>query len=181
MRAQDRPRRAEKTAIVEEIRSRIDRGSFLILAEYRGMKVEQLNALRRKLRGTGAEVHVYKNRMIRVVTRERGWGGLDTALRGQSAMVTGGDVVQTAKALQQYAAETSGRPAVRGGVLGRAVLSASDVSALAALPAREVLLAQMVGTVAAPLSRLVGVMQQKLSSLVYVLKAVEEKKAAKPA
>ena len=62
-------------------------------------------------------------------------------------------------------------------MLGSAVLSSEDVKALAAMPSREVLLSQFVGTVAAPLSRVVGVLHQKLSSLVYVLKAVEEKKS----
>ena len=169
--------RPEKTAIVDEIRSRVDRSSFLLLAEYRGMKVEHFNALRRHLRKTGSEVHVYKNRLIRVVSRERGWAGLDTSLRGQSALVTGQDVVQTAKLLKDCAAVTGGLPTVKGGMLGSAVLSSEDVKALAAMPSREVLLSQFVGTVAAPLSRVVGVLHQKLSSLVYVLKAVEEKKS----
>jgi large subunit ribosomal protein L10 len=69
-------------------------------------------------------------------------------------------------------------PTVKVGVMGNLVLTAAQVDALAELPPREVLLGQVVGTIAAPLSRLVGVMKQKVSTIVYVLKAIEDKKNA---
>ena len=92
------------------------------------------------------------------------------------AVVTGRDVTQAAKVLKKFTGENKDQPAVKGGVLGNAPLVKEDIDNLASLPGREVLIAQLVGTLAAPMSRLAGVMQQKVATLVYVLRAVEEKK-----
>lgn len=167
--------RPEKTAILGEIGTRVNASSFLLLAEYRGLKVEQFTELRRQLGKVGARVQVVKNRLLRLVTRERGWTDLDGQLKGQSALITGTDVVQTAKVLKRFGS-ANGIPAAKAGMMGNMYLTPAQIDALAELPPREVLLGQFVGTVAAPLSRLVGVMKQKVSTLVYVLKAIEEKK-----
>jgi large subunit ribosomal protein L10 len=91
------------------------------------------------------------------------------------AIVTGTDVVQAAKTLKKFNS-ANGMPQVKAGYMGNVYLTSAEIDVLAELPPREVLLAQVVGTVAAPLSRLVGVLQQKVSSIVYVLKAIENKK-----
>jgi len=170
--------RPEKTSIVGDISARVNGSSFVLVAEYRGLKVEQFSDLRRQLAKAGARIQVVKNRLLRLITRERGWKDLEPSLKGQSAIVTGVDVVQAAKILKQFGG-VSGLPAVKAGMMGDSYLTSAQVKTLAELPPREVLLGQFVGTVAAPLSRLVGVMKQKVSTIVYVLKAVEEKKNAK--
>lgn len=170
--------RPEKKSILDEISTRVNGSSFLLVAEYRGMSVEQFSDLRLRLGKAGARIQVVKNRLLRLVTRERGWTGLEPALRGQSAIVIGTDVVQTAKVLKEFSS-AGGVPAVKAGVMGDMPLTAVQIDALAELPPREVLLGQFVGTVAAPLSRLVGVMKQKVSTIVYALKAIEEKKNVK--
>jgi len=109
---------------------------------------------------------------------ERGWKDLAPLLRGQSAVVTGQDVVQTARLLKQFGSSNK-VPAIKGGVMDGQLLSSAEVGALADLPPREALLSMVVGTIAAPMSRLVGVMHQKLASLIYVLRAAEEKQSAK--
>ena len=167
--------RPEKTAIVGEISTRVNGSSFLLLAEYRGLKVDQFSDLRRQLGKAGARVQVVKNRLLRLITNEKGWKQLDGQLKGQSAIITGPDVVEAAKVLKRFSS-ANGIPAVKAGMMGNMYLTPAQVDALAELPPREVLLGQFVGTVAAPLSRLVGVMKQKVSTLVYVLKAVEAKK-----
>lgn len=167
--------RPEKTSIVGEISTRVNGSSFLLLAEYRGLKVDQFSDLRRQLGKAGARVQVVKNRLLRLITREKGWTDLSGQLKGQSAIITGSDVVQAAKILKRFGS-ANGIPAVKAGMLGNMYLTPAQVDALAELPPREVLLGQFVGTVAAPLSRLVGVMKQKVSTIVYVLKAVEEQK-----
>lgn len=169
--------RPEKQSILGELNSQVNSSDFVFVAEYRGMKVEQFSELRRKLAKTGARMQVVKNRFLRLITKEKGWQDLDTSLKGQSAIVTGTDVVQAAKALKQFNTAT-GLPVVKAGVMGNVILTSAQIDALAELPPREVLLSQLVGTVAAPLSRLVGVLKQKVSSIVYVLKAVEDKKNA---
>ena len=152
--------------------------SFVLLTDYQGMKVEQFTELRRQLRGVGAELHVVKNRYFRQVTAERGWQGLEQNLTGFTAVVTGRrDVTETAKVLIRFKTEAK-VPAIKAGMLGATYLTAASIAELAELPAKEVLQAQVVGTLAAPMSRLVGVMTQKLASLVYVLRAIEDKKRA---
>ncbi|MEI6563321.1 MAG: 50S ribosomal protein L10 [bacterium] len=167
--------RLEKQAILEEITSRVNESSFVLVAEYRGMKVDQFSDLRRKLNKAGARMQVVKNRFLRLITREKGWQDLDASLKGQSAIVTGTDVVQAAKTLKQFSS-ANGLPLMKAGVMGNTILTAAQIDALAELPPREVLLGQVVGTVAAPLTRLVGVLKQKVSTIVYVLKAIEDKK-----
>jgi large subunit ribosomal protein L10 len=169
--------RPEKQSIYEEITARINGSSFVLVAEYRGMKVDQFSELRRQLRKSGARMQVVKNRFLRLIMRDKGWSGLDPSLKGQSAIVTGTDVVQAAKVIKQFS-RTGGRPVMKAGVMGNLILTADQIVALAELPPREVLLGQVVGTIAAPLSRLVGVLKQKVSTIVYVLKAVEDKKNA---
>ncbi|MEI6787031.1 MAG: 50S ribosomal protein L10 [bacterium] len=169
--------RPEKQSIYEEITARINGSSFVLVAEYRGMKVDQFSELRRQLRKSGARMQVVKNRFLRLIMRDKGWSGLDPSLKGQSAIVTGTDVVQAAKVIKLFS-RTGGLPVMKSGVMGNVILTSEQVVALAELPSREVLLGQVVGTVAAPLSRLVGVLKQKVSTIVYVLKAVEDKKNA---
>ncbi|MEI8351418.1 MAG: 50S ribosomal protein L10 [bacterium] len=169
--------RPEKQAIFEEINSQISGSSFVIVAEYRGLKVEQFSDLRRQLHKVGAKIQVVKNRFLRVMTRDKGWSGLESSLKGQSAIVTGVDVVKAAKTIKLFN-KANGLPLVKSGVMGNMILTSAQIGALAELPPREVLLGQVVGTVAAPLSRLVGVMKQKVTTIVQVIKAVEDKKNA---
>lgn len=170
--------RPEKKSILDEVTTRVNGSAFVLVADYRGLSVEQFMDLRRRLGKVGARIQVVKNRLLRLVTRERGWTMLDPALKGQSAVVVGSDVVQAAKVLKEFSS-AGGIPVVKAGVMGNMPLTTAQVDALAELPPREVLLGQFVGTVAAPLSRLVGVMKQKVSTIVYALKAIEEKKNVK--
>ncbi len=167
--------RPEKKSIYDEISARVNDSEYLLVAEYKGLKVDQLSDLRRQLRKAGSRMQVVKNRLVRLIAREKGWEKIEPALKGQSAIVTGKNIVQAAKMLKEFNG-AGGMPQVKAGYMGNVYLSAAQVDALAELPPREVLLGQVVGTVAAPLSRLVGVLQQKVSSVVYVLKAIENKK-----
>jgi large subunit ribosomal protein L10 len=169
--------RLEKKSIYDEIGARVKGSSFVIVAEYRGLKVDQFSDLRRQLKKSGARLQVVKNRLLRLISRDKGWTDLDSSLKGQSAIVTGTDLIQAAKTLKKFSGD-GGMPTVKGGVMGDLVLTPAQINHLAELPPREVLLGQVVGTIAAPLSRLVGVMKQKVSTIVYVLKAIEDKKNA---
>ena len=105
--------RPEKTAIVGEISDRVNSASFLLLADYRGLKVDQFSDLRRQLGKAGARVQVVKNRFLRLITRERGWTDIDGQLKGQSAVITGTDVVQAAKVLKKFSGASSVRRALK--------------------------------------------------------------------
>jgi large subunit ribosomal protein L10 len=172
--------RSEKKSIVEELKSKVGESVFVILADYRGLSVAKTADLRKRLRGVSASFQVVQNRMFKRVAQDLSVGGLEGGLKGPSAMVYGkGDVVQAAKVLRDFVRENE-LPVVKIGSLQGVILSAADIAQLAGLPGREALLAQVVGTVAAPLTRLVGVLQQKAASIVYVLRAIQEKKEKAP-
>jgi len=166
--------RPEKEAIVEELRARLEERAFCIFVDYRGLTVEQFSELRAGLRGAKSTVQVVKNAFLQRAAGSLGLSGASDFLDGPAAMVTGADdVTVTAKMLKAFIGE-HGLPTVKGGWLGDKKVSAGDIQEMAEIPPREVVLARFAGTVAAPLTRLVGVMGQKLLSLVYVLKAVEK-------
>ncbi len=168
--------RPEKKAIVDELKSRITDAVFVILTDYRGLSVAKTEDLRRRLQGVNAGFQVVQNRMFRHVARDLSREGFESGLKGPSAMVFGsGDVVQAAKILKDFIKENK-LPLVKVGSMQGVMISAADVEKLAGLPSIEILRSQLVGTIAAPMTRLVGVMSQKVASLLYVLKAVQEKK-----
>lgn len=170
--------RAEKLAVVDEIRSRLEDSEFAILAGYQGLTVEQISELRAKLREDKSSLLVVKNALLSRAAADSDWKGVETLLEGPLALVAGtGDVTVVAKALAEFR-KANQLPTILGGMLRGRLLSSDDVIAMSKIPPREVLLGQVVGTVAAPMSGLVGVMKQKVASLVYCLKAIEEKKAA---
>lgn len=165
--------RPEKESIANEIKERVEGAVFVILADYRGLTVAQTDELRNRLNGASANVQVVKNRILRLADDR-----LTEGLKGPSAMVYGkGDVVQAAKILRDFIRENK-LPVIKIGSLEGTILSAGDLDILASLPSKEGLHAMVVGTLAAPMSQLVGVMNQKVASLLYVLNAVQEKKAA---
>jgi large subunit ribosomal protein L10 len=170
--------RAEKIAIIDEIKGHMERSGYALLVGYQGLNVAKMAALRSELRPMRARMDVVKNTYFGQAAKALGRPRLPpevTALT--TAMVTGeADVAQVVKVLARFA-RTNEALKLKGGFLGAQPLCAADLSELAALESRELLLARAVGTIAAPMMQLVGVMQQKVLSLLYVLKAVEEKKS----
>ena len=168
--------RLEKKAIIDEIRGRLEQSEYAILVGCRGLTVEQMTSLRAKLREGGARLQVVRNTLFGIAAQEAGWDGLTPLLEGPTAMVCGAaDVARTARILKEFVRENA-RLVLKGGRMPDGVLRAQDVVAIAEIPPRPVLLGQLVGVLAAPLSQLVGAMNQKVASLLYVLKAVGEQK-----
>lgn len=176
MRGQDKAKkiRPEKDSVVREIGSRVAAARFVFLVDYTGMNSTRTVEMRRRMRKCGARYQVVPNRLFRQANK----GGIDYGpqLAGPTAMIVGeGDVVETAKVLTGFVKEFD-KPVLKGGALEGRIISAAQVKALASLPAKPVLQAMMLGTLQAPMRNLVGVFSQKLASLVYVLKAAQEKK-----
>jgi large subunit ribosomal protein L10 len=168
--------RPEKTSLVAEIGERIRDAEFAMLVDYRGLTVDKLTELRQQLRQQKSKLMVVPNRFLGIAAGAQGVQGLAPCLEGPTALVTGrGDVTEVAKVLAAYA---KGNPLlkIKGGVIGRTAIPAADVESLAKLPARPVMLGMAVGTIAAPMMGLVGVLNQKVCSLLYVLQAIEKKK-----
>lgn len=169
--------RPEKTEIMREITGRLQDADSAFLLGYGGLTVAEMYTLRQAIRPAGGRALVAKNSMLGKAAASLGWEDLSALLTGPTAVVTGkGDPSELAKALVAFV-KAHEKAAVKGGCLDGRVLQAADVDALSTLPSREVMLSMVVGTVAAPLTQLVGVFNQKLLSLLYVLKAVEAKKS----
>ena len=168
--------RLEKKAIVNELRASLAGASFVILMDYRGLKVRQGEELRRRLAKFGARLNIVKNSFFKLALPEDRRAQVADVLTSPTAVIFGsGDVVETAKVLTGFQQEQHVLTIKRGLLDGR-VLSPADVDTLSKLPARPVLYSMLAGVIAAPMMQLVGVFKQKTSSLVYVLKAAQEKK-----
>ena len=164
--------RAEKVAVVNEVRDKLSSAGAAILTEYRGLKVSELEGLRRSLGQAGGEYKVYKNTLVRLATRDVGMEGIDPLLEGPTAVAfADSDVPAVARALRDF---SRAHPVlvVKGGVMGTSVLSADDATALADIPSREVLLARLAGLMAAPMQQLAGLLQALPRNLAYGLQAL---------
>jgi large subunit ribosomal protein L10 len=165
------PNIQKKQEEVDKLTEQIGRAQLTVLADYRGLTVGDMATLRGRLRDAGGEFHVAKNTLTRRAAAQLGCDDLVPYLVGPTGLAFGyGDPAALAKALTEYA-RISRIFALKGGLLGNRVLPAEDVSRLAELPGREVLLARVVGGVQAPIYGLVGVLSGTLRSLVGVLEA----------
>lgn len=156
--------RPEKAAVVAEVRDRLTRSDAALLTEYRGLDVSAMAELRRSLRAVGGEYKIYKNTLVRLAVREVGLdvddlltGPTAIAFVGESPDGEPGDAAAVAKALRDYS-RTRGELVLKGGVLAGRTLDADGLRALADLPPRPVLLAQVAGAFAAPLAGLAGLL-----------------------
>ncbi len=163
--------REEKIRIVEELGGLLARSNLIVLTDYRGLTVQDMASLRRRLRDQGAEYRVAKNTLLSLAADRAGTPALKDALVGPTAVAFGtGDIAGLARALGDFE-RTSRIFKVKGGLLGHRLLAAGDVAALANLPSRDVLLSQVVAGFQAPISGLVGTLSGVLSGLVGTLEA----------
>ena len=168
--------RPEKKSIVKLVRENISDASYVFVVDYNGMNSEQISELRKKFREFDGFSYVTKNTYLGKAAEDFEWGGNLAGLKGQSMILSGqGDVIDAAKALKKFS--TDNRVAnFKTGVSDGALLTEDDFDALVNLPSKPVLQSMLLGVLAAPMTSLVGVMKQKVSSLVYVLTAAAEKK-----
>ncbi len=172
--------RPEKANIVSDLSEKLNRSPFLLVTDYQRMKVDQFGELRNRLAPTGAEVHVVKNSFLKRAMTASGLPDVAEQLSGQTAVVTGDrDVAPVAKVLKTFAAEFK-IAAVKIGVVDKSVLSTAEVESLADLPSREVLLAQFLGVLSAPATKLVRILNEPASSLARLLKRQGRRRKANP-
>src|SRR5688572_10284191 len=165
--------RQQKERQVAELTEWLRNSETMIVADYRGLTMTQINALRTRLLEQGARFTVVKNTLTRRAAQEAGADALLALLEGPTAIAfleTGGDPAAVAKALQDTARETQVL-AVRGGVLQGRVVSSEDVAELAKLPSLEVLRAQVLGAIIAPLTTIVGLFTAPLQDLAGLIDA----------
>jgi large subunit ribosomal protein L10 len=169
----DNPR-PQKVVVVEEVRERLSSSSGAILTEYRGLNVAEMARLRRSLREAGGQYKIYKNSLVRFAVRDLGLD-LEEMLLGPTAIAfVEGDAASVAKSLRDFS-RTNPNLVIKGGVLGTTVLSARDAGALADLPSREQLLAQLAGAMAAPLQQMAGLLAALPRNFAYGMRALADK------
>lgn len=169
--------RPEKEAAVSEIQDRLQRSAAVVLADYRGLNVQEVTELRKKLREAGVEYKVSKNTLTSRAAQAAAIDGLDQYLTGPTAMAFSyADPVAAAKVLSTFAKDHK-KLTLKGGILEGKVIDFNAVKALADLPSREVLLAQVVGVMQAPLRGMATVLAGPMRKLVYAVDAVRKKQA----
>lgn len=163
--------RPEKTAAVDEIRTRLSESDAAVLTEYRGLTVPELAELRGALRSAGTEYKVFKNTLARLAVQSAGLDELLPMLSGPTAIAfVTGDAVMAAKALRDFG-KANQSLVIKGGLLGPKVLAPEDIAALAEVEPREVLLAKLAGGFQAPLVKAAGLFQAFTRNFAYGLKA----------
>jgi large subunit ribosomal protein L10 len=170
--------RPEKTAVVEEIRTKLDGADAAVLTEYRGLSVRALADLRGSLRPANTEYKVFKNRLARRAAEEAGLTDLLPLLEGPVAIAfVHGDAVPAAKALRDFG-RTNPALVVKGGLLGPRLVTAAELSELADIPPRDQLLAMLAGGFQAPLTKAAGLFQAFTRNFAYGVQALIDQRAA---
>ncbi|MDE0700143.1 MAG: 50S ribosomal protein L10 [Acidimicrobiaceae bacterium] len=172
--------RPEKVAVVDELRQKFADADGTILTEYRGLDVPAMAELRNALREAGGEYKIYKNTLVRLAARDAGLE-IEDLLVGPTALAfvaerpdgSDGDVAAVAKALREFA-KTNELLVIKGGVLGNKPLNSDNIKALAALPSRDVLLAQLAGAFQAPMAKFAGLLSAVPRQFAYALSALIE-------
>ena len=167
----------EKQAVVAEVAKQVAGAQAIVMAENRGMPVAAMTQLRAKARASGVYFRVVKNTLVRRAVADTPFAPLAEKMVGPLAYGIGTDPVAVAKVLNDFA-KTNDKFVITGGAMPGQVMSAKDISALAALPSREELLARLVGTMQAPIVKLVRTMNEVPGKFVRTVAAVRDSKAA---
>jgi large subunit ribosomal protein L10 len=170
--------RPEKTSIVFDLSEKLKHSPFVLVTDYKRMKVSDFGELRNRLAPAGAEVHVVKNNFLKRAMTDSGFPDVSDKLVGQTAVVTGEkDMAPVAKIFKMFAAEFK-IAALKLGFVDRTVLSTAELETLADLPPREVLQAQLLGLLLSSAMGLVRLLNEPGSALARLLKAKSEKEDA---
>jgi large subunit ribosomal protein L10 len=169
-------KREEKEQVVQVLHGELEKSQAVFVTDYMGLNVERITKLRRDIAGAGGSYQVVKNTLLRRASEGTPVAGIEQFFVGPTAVaIARSDAVAVAKALVNFARDNE-KLEIQGGILGSRSMSPADIQELAKMPPKEVLLARMLGSLNAPVSNFVGVLAAIISQLVYVLKAIENKK-----
>jgi len=165
-----------RTRLLDEIKGGVRDRNNTFLLTYSAISAAQLNDLRKDLKQAGAAMFVSRNRLARLALKGTEQDQLAESIQGQTAFVwSDADAVAVSKLLSDFSKKCEGF-LIQGGVVDGAYLNKSDVDRLASLPSREVLQAQLLQTLLAPMTRLAGALNAKSRDLLSILKQLSEKK-----
>lgn len=167
-----------KKAKVEELSKKIKEAKSFVLADYRGLTVEQDTQLRRAMREAGIEYTVQKNSIVRFAAKENGYDDLDEYLNGPTAIALSvEDPVSPSRVLAKFAKDFN-KLEIKAGIVEGKVLDLEGIKSIANLPSREELVARVVGGLSGPLYGIVNVLNANIRGLAVALNAIVEKKQA---
>jgi large subunit ribosomal protein L10 len=163
--------------VVDELGQIFESSGVVVVAHYAGITVAEMQDLRAKMREVGGSVRVAKNKLARIALEGRPAARMGDLLTGMTVMAFSEDPVAAAKVCEAYA-KTNDKFVLLGGAMGDTVLDPAGVKAVAALPSREELIAQIVGMIGSPASSLAGAIGAPAANIASILSTIEEKAAA---
>lgn len=167
-----------KTDKVAEIKDKLNASTGVIMADYRGLSVRDMQELRQAVRAAGGDVKVYKNTLTEIAVRELALPAMDEFLVGPTLFIFATeDPVAPAKALMAFAKDHK-QLEVKGGYVQNAIVDGEAVKAIAALPSREELIAKLLGTMLNPLTNTVRMLNAPVGALARAINAVAQQKEA---
>lgn len=169
--------RAQKEQVVEELGQIFASSGVVVVAHYAGMTVAQMQDLRAKMREVNGSVRVAKNTLAKIALQGKPAEKMADLLTGMTVLAFSEDPVAAAKVCEAYA-KTNDKFVLLGGAMGGEVLGPEGVKAVASMPSREELIAQIVGMIGAPASGLAGAIGAPAANIASILKTIEEKAAA---
>ncbi len=170
--------RKTKEQVVADLHGKLQDVKLAVLANYSGMSVAKIEALRSDLRKSGTEMRVIKNTLLRIASKDTDFVVLDEYLKGPLALILSyGDAVESSRAIVDFAKKNA-ELEIKAGLMGGRLLSKEQVSTLAELPSREVLLSKLLSVMVGVQTGLVTVLSGVPRGLVQVLDAYRAKKAA---
>ena len=167
----------QKQEYVEQLAEKLRNAVTGVVVSYKGINVADDTKLRRELREAGVDYFVVKNTMLHLAAEKVGLSDLDPVLNGTTAIALGSDHVSAAKILSKFA-ETNKNLQIKAGFVEGKVIDEKAVDQLAKMPSKEVLVAQVLGGLNAPITSFVYVLNANLRGLVVALNAIAEKKGA---
>jgi len=162
----------QKKKMVDELADKLERANIVITTSYRGLTVAEMTELRRKLRQGNIDYRVVKNNLARFAAERTGKEALTSVIEGPTAIAFGyGDIIAPVKTLLDHVRSAKIELKIIGGMLDQQVLSSAEVSSLANMPSKEVLISKLIGGLQTPIYRLVNVLNANITGLVGILAA----------
>ncbi len=165
-----------KKVVVQEITEKIKAAKSVVLVDYNKLTVAEVSALRNKCKQSGCEYKVYKNTLVRKALNDLGYKDFDADLNGPTAVAFGSDETNAAKVMVAAAKDLDQKIVVKSALVDNGYVDKAGVKALSAIPAREELVAKMLGSLQSPATNLAGVLNNVIVGLARVLNGIAQAK-----
>ena len=169
--------RAQKEQVVDELGQIFESSGVVVVAHYEGMTVAQMQDLRSRMREAGGSVRVAKNRLAKIALEGKPCESIADYLTGMTVLTYSEDPVAAARIADKYAKDNE-KFVILGGAMGDSALDPAGVKAVASMPSREELIAQIASCIGAPASNIAGAIGAPASNIAGILSTLEEREAA---